>query len=77
LFAFSDHIAAASASTDPPEVDCADDLKVIHNHNYHVACIDTHLDQLKATRVQIELLEAKIVVLAGERFRIQKCSKDA
>ena len=72
MFAFSDQITAASASPDPSEVECADDLK-----DYHVASLDTDLDQLKAVREQIELMDAKIAVLAGERFGLQKCCKDA
>ena len=66
MFDFSDQIAAASASADPPEVDCADDVKATHDHDYHVASLDTDLDQLKAAREQIEVLETKIAILAGE-----------
>ena len=58
-------------------LDCADDVEATHDHDYHVTSLDTDLDQLKAAREQIEMLEAKIAILAGERFGLQIFSKDA
>lgn len=80
MFVFSNKITAAACAsavrTDLPEVHGPDDQKVTHDHDYHVPCTDSDLDQLKAAREHIELLDAKIAVLESVRFGLQKISQD-